>query len=172
MNAPTVLQQTFRAGTFSNIQSADRAVERLLAAGFPKERITVYCTDEVKESHFRQLGYQRPAATDAPGEGVAAASVGTTVGGLAGIAVGAATGAVPLIIAGAAGVSGGSAIGGFLGTIIKGEGENKFVKFYDQELQSGRILVMAEDPGPQAEARLAQVAAILAESATEPSQEN
>ena len=173
MKAPTVLQKSFRAGTFTNLQSADRAVERLLAAGFPKERIAVYCTDEVKESHFRQLGYQRPAATDAPGAGVPGASVGATVGGLAAIAVGAATGAVPLIIiiAGAAGVSGGSAMGGFLGAIIKGEGEkNEFVKFYDKELQSGRILVVAEDQSPQAESRLAQAAVILAESATEPAE--
>ena len=43
MNAPAAMQQSFRAGTFANLQSADRAVERLLAAGFPKERITVLC---------------------------------------------------------------------------------------------------------------------------------
>jgi hypothetical protein len=168
MNAPAVLQQSFRAGTFSNLQFADRAVERLLAAGFPKEEITVLCTDEVKESHFRQLGYQPPPDSDAPGGGVAGASVGATVGGLAAIAVGAATGAVPLIIAGAAGVSGGSAMGGFLGAIIKGEGENEVVKSYDRELRSGRILVVAEDHNPNAEEKLAQAAAILAEPATEP----
>ena len=166
MDAPTVVQQSFRAGTFSNLQSADRAVERLLAAGFPKEQINVVCTDEVKESHFRQLGYQRPADSDAPGGGVAGASVGATVGGLAAIAVGAATGAVPLLIAGAAGVSGGSAMGGFLGTILNGEGQDEVVKFYDQELRSGRILVVAEDHSPQAESKLAQAAAVLAEPAT------
>ena len=168
MHAPAVLQQSFRAGTFSNLQSADRAVERLLAAGFPKEQITVLCTDEVKESHFRQLGYQHPATSDASDGGVAGASVGATVGGLAAIAVGAATGAVPLIIAGAAGVSGGSAMGGFLGAILNGEGENEVVKFYDQELRSGRILVVAEDHSPQAESKLAQAATILAEPATPP----
>ena len=164
MNAPAVLQQSFRAGTFSNLQSGDRAVERLLAAGFPKEQITVVCTDEVKESHFRQLGYQRPPNSEAPDGVAAGASVGATVGGLAAIAVGAATGAVPLIIAGAAGISGGSAMGGFLGAILNGEGENEVVKFYDQELRSGKILVVAEDQSPQAESKLAQAAAILAES--------
>jgi hypothetical protein len=168
MNAPAVLQQSFRAGTFSNLQSADRAVEQLLAAGFSKEQITVLCTDEVKESHFRQLGYERPADSDAPGGGAAGASVGATVGGLAAIAVGAATGAVPLIIAGAAGVSGGSAIGGYLGAIVHGEGENEVVKFYDQEVRSGKILVVAEDHSSPAESKLAQAAAILAESATAP----
>jgi hypothetical protein len=168
MNAPAVLQQSFRAGTFPNLRAADRAVERLLAVGFPKEQITVLCTDEVQESHFRQLGYQPPADSDVAGGGVAGASVGAAVGGLAAIAVGAATGAVPLIIAGAAGVSGGSAMGGFLGSIIKGEGENEVVKFYDRELRNGKILVVAEDHSPQAESKLVQAADILAEPASEP----
>lgn len=165
MNSPAVLQQSFRAGTFSSLQSADQAVARLLAAGFPKEQISVVCTDEVKERHFRQLGYQRPPDSEAPNGAVAGASVGATVGGLAAIAMGAATGAVPLIIAGAAGISGGSVMGGFLGAIIKGEGENEVVAFYDQKLRSGRILVVAEDHSPQAESKLEQAAAILTESA-------
>jgi hypothetical protein len=162
MHTPALLQHSFRAGTFSNLQSADRAVERLLAAGFPKEQITVLCTNEVKESHFRQLGYESPADLDAPSGGLAGASVGAAVGGLVAIAVGAATGAVPLIIAGAAGVSGGSAMGGFLGAIMNGEGDNEIVEFYGQQLRSGKILVVAEDESPQAESKLSQAAAILA----------
>jgi phage tail tape-measure protein len=168
MHAPAILQPSFRAGTFSNLQSADRAVARLLAAGFPKEQITVLCTDEVKESHYRQLGYPPPTDSDAPSTGVAGASIGATVGGLAAIAVGAATGAVPLIIAGAAGVAGGSALGGFLGAVINGEGESAVVKSYDRELRSGRILVVAKDQSPQAESKLLLAEAILAESTTEP----
>ena len=168
MNAPAVLQQSFRAGTFSDLQSADRAVARLLAAGFLKEQITVLCMDEVKESHFRQLGYPPPTDSAAPGTGIAGASIGATVGGLAAIAVGAATGAVPLVIAGAAGVAGGSALGGFLGAIINGEGESAVVKSYDQELRSGRILVVMTDQSPQAESKLAQAEAILTEPTTEP----
>ncbi len=168
MHAPAVLQQSFRAGTFSNLQSADRAVARLLAAGFPKEKITVLCTDEVKESHFRQLGYPPPTDSKNPGGGVPGASIGAAVGGLAAIAVGAATGAVPLIIAGAAGVSGGSAMGGFLGAIMNGEGGNEVVKFYDKELRSGKILVVVEDHSPEADSKLTQAAAILGAAASPP----
>lgn len=165
MNAPAALQPSFRAGTFSNLRSADRAVARLLAAGFPKEQISVLCTDEVKDNHFRELGYERPENSNTSGEGVAGASVGAMLGGLTAIAVGAATGAVPLIIAGAAGISGGSAIGGFFGSIMNGEGENEFVRFYDEELRSGKILIVVEDLSPQAEAKLAQAVVILNESA-------
>ena len=168
MHAPAILQQSFRAGAFSNLLSADRAVERLLAAGFPKEQITVLCTNEAKESHFSQLGYESPADLDIPRRGLAGASIGAAVGGLVAIAVGAATGAVPLIIAGAAGIAGGSAMGGFLGAIMNGEGDNEIVRFYGQQLRSGKILVVAEEEGPQAESKLAQAAAILVEPATEP----
>ena len=171
MDSPAVLQHACRAGTFSSLELADWAVERLLAAGFSKEQITVLSTDEVQESHFRQHGYQRPAASAAPNEGATGATGATavaTVGGLAAIALGAATGAVPLVIAGAAGVSGGSAIGGFLGAIMDGDDENEIVKFYDKELRSGRILVVVEDQSPQAESKLAQAAIILAESTSTP----
>ena len=89
------------------------------------------------------------------------------MGGLAAIAVGAATGAVPLIIAGAAGVAGGSAMGGFIGAVINGEGESAVVKSYDQDLRKGRILVVAKDQSPLAESKLAQAEAILAESTGE-----
>jgi hypothetical protein len=168
MTAPAVLQQSFRAGTFSDLQSADRAVARLLVAGFPKEQITVLCSDEVKESHFRQLGYQHPPDSAAPDGVAAGASVGATVGGLAAIAVGAATGAVPLVIAGVAGISGGSVMGGFLGSLMNGEAASEVDELYGQELRSGKILVVAEDHSPEAEAKLVKAAAALVESATEP----
>jgi hypothetical protein len=54
---------------------------------------------------------------------------------------------------------------------VQGEGENDVVKLYDQELRSGKILVVAEDHSPKAEPKLAQAAAIMAESATAPAQE-
>ena len=166
MNAPDALQPSFRAGTFSSLQSADRAVERLLAAGFARDHITVLCSDGAKESHFREHGYERPADSGAPGGGAAGASAAAVVSGLAAIAVGTATGAVPLIIAGAAGVSAGSAIGGFLGAIMNGEGENEFVRFYDEELRSGKILIVVEDQSSQGELKLMQAALILTESTT------
>ena len=43
------LPQSFRAGVFSTLRGADRAVRRLLDARFTKEQITVICSDEAKE---------------------------------------------------------------------------------------------------------------------------
>ena len=168
MNMPTVVKQSPQAGTFPDLSSADRAVEQLLTAGFSPEQIAVLCTDEAIGDHFLQLGYERPADLHTPGEEAAVTSIGAAVGGVAAIAVGAASGAVPLIIAGVAGIAGGSALGGFLGTMLNGEGENEFVRYYDQEIRHGRILVVADDQNPQADSKRAQAAVILARSATDP----
>ncbi|MCY2965014.1 MAG: hypothetical protein NT069_15495 [Planctomycetota bacterium] len=162
MPSSAVLQSAYRAGLFDSLASADRAVERLLAAGFPKSQIAVLCTDEAKERHFRELGYQPPTESEAPDGVSAGAFVGATMCGLAAIAVSAATGGVPLIIAGAAGVSGGSVMGGFLGAIMEGEAQNKFVTHFDHELQSGKILVLAQAQGSDNDLKLAEAASILA----------
>ncbi len=161
MSSPAVLEKAFRAGLFDSLASADRAVERLLAAGFPKSQIAVLCTDEAKEKHFQELGYQPPTESEAPDGVSAGAFVGATMCGLAAIAVSAATGGVPLIIAGAAGVSGGSVMGGFLGAIMEGEAHNEFVTQFDHELQSGKILVLAEVQGLDNGLQLAEAATIL-----------
>ena len=86
------------------MSAADQAVDRLLAAGFAKDQITVVCSDEAKEKHFRQFEHQDPAGSHAPGAVAAGVSIGAAAGGLTAIAMGAATGAVPLVIAGAAGM--------------------------------------------------------------------
>lgn len=170
MNSPSSLRVSIRAGAFSDLAAADRAADRLLAAGFSKEQITVVCSNAVKERHFSQFEHQFPQFEDRPqaasetasGAGPGA-SIGAAMGGLAAIAVGIAGGGVPLLIAGLAGVSGGSVIGGFLGPILTQEGNNAFGKFYDQALENGKILVAAEDHGPQAETRLAQAGNIFSE---------
>jgi hypothetical protein len=153
--------QNFSVGIISDLDAADRAVAALLAAGFSKDEITAICADEVHESHLRQLAQAHPPHSDVGGGGTAGASIGAAVGGLAAIALGAATGAVPLILAGAAGISGGSAIGGFVGTLVEGEGKSELARYYDQEIRSGKILIAVEEQGPDAAAHLERARQIL-----------
>jgi hypothetical protein len=112
--------QNFAVGIFSDLHAADRAVASLLAVGFSNDEITAICADEVHESHLRRLAQAHPPHSEVGGGATTGASIGAVAGGLAAIALGAATGAVPLILAGAAGISGGSAIGGFVGTLLEG----------------------------------------------------
>ena len=65
-----------RAGSFSALESADRAVSGLLGAGFTKEEITVVCSDEAWEQHFRQFEHQDRAGAHAEGAVTAGASIG------------------------------------------------------------------------------------------------
>ncbi len=157
-----------RAGIYSTLQTADYVVQRLLAAGFLKEEVTVICSDETREKHFREFEHQDPAGSKAPSTVLAGTTIGAAVGSLAAIAMGAVTGTVPLIIAGAAGISGGSAIGGFLGAMLTRGDEKELSNFYDQAVRSGRILVGVEAHGPDAAAKLQQAAAIFHESGAEP----
>ncbi len=167
MNTQT-LQQSVRAASFQELIAADRAVSSLLKAGFGVDEITVICSDEVKESHFERFRHQEPAGSETSGAVGAGVTIGAALGGLTAIAVGAATGAVPLVIAGAAGLSGGSAMGGFLGAMLTRGGEKELSNFYDQEIRQGRILVAVEVHGDQAAPRLASAAKILAEAGSTP----
>jgi hypothetical protein len=152
--------QNFAVGIFSDLHAADRAVEALLAGGFSNDEITAICADEVHESHLRQLAQAHPPHSEVGGGATTGASIGAAVGGLAAIALGAATGAVPLIVAGAAGISGGSAIGGFVGALVEGEGKSELSRYYDQEIRSGKILIAVEEQG--ADAHLERARQILA----------
>jgi hypothetical protein len=150
------------------LPAADTVVQRLLASGFSKEEITVICSDEAVEKHFRRYEHQDQAGTAAPNTVVTGTTVGAAVGGLAGIAIGAATGSVPLLIAGAAGLSGGSAMGGFLGAMLTRGEEKELANYYDQAVRGGRILVGVEVHGPDAPVRLQKAAKIIADSGAEP----
>jgi len=166
--ASTTLEHPVLAGSFASLTEADTAVARLLAAGFCTPEITVVCSDEAKERHFRQFQHQDPAGTDAAMAVGAGVSIGALVGGLSAIAVSAASGAIPLVIAGAAGLSAGSAMGGFLGAMLTRGEEKELSNYYDQEIRLGRILVAVEVHGPHAARRLAQAASIVRDSGADP----
>jgi hypothetical protein len=166
MPSPTELEESVRAGIFSSLPDADAAVQKLLAAGFTTDQITVICSDETKERHFREFEHQEPAGEHAAEAAAAGASIGAVAGGLTAIAVGAASGAVPLVLAGAAGLAGGSALGGFVGAMLTRGTEKELSDFYDQAVRKGDVVVAVEVHGPQAKSRLARAAAILERQGT------
>lgn len=168
MDTKTTPEKPVRAGVFNSLLDADRAVSRLLESGFTKEEITVICSDEARESHFREFEHQDPAGTHAASAVTAGASVGAAVGGLTAIAVGAATGAVPLIIAGGAGVAAGTGLGTFLGAMLTRGEEKELSNYYDQAVTSGKIVVAVEVKGPHAFVRLPQAAKIIADAGADP----
>ena len=71
---------------------------------------------------------------------------------------------MPLILAGAAGITGGSAIGGFVGALVEGEGKSELARYYDQEIRSGKILIAVEEQGHDAAAHLERARQILTQA--------
>ncbi|MGQ0633210.1 MAG: hypothetical protein ACT4QC_01260 [Planctomycetaceae bacterium] len=166
MPQQTELEESVRAGIFSSLPDADHVVQKLQAAGFGRDQITVICSDETKERYFREFEHQQPAGTHAAEATAAGASIGAVAGGLTAIAVGAASGAVPLILAGAAGLAGGSALGGFVGAMLTRGTEKELSNFYDQAVRKGDVVVAVEDHGPQAASQLARAAEIFRRAGT------
>src|SRR5262245_56134444 len=92
MTQNQVLEQPIRAGVFYSLPAAQKAVEQLTSAGFTTEQITVVCSDETKELHFREFEHQLPAGTMLPEAATAGSAIGAAVGGLAATAAGVAAG--------------------------------------------------------------------------------
>jgi hypothetical protein len=160
--------RSVRAGVFSSLAKAHRAVDLLRAAGFTTSQITVVCSDETKEREFHDLEHQKPAGTNAPAAAATLGAVGATVGGLAAGAAGIATGGLPLIVAGGAGLLTGGMLGGFLGAMLTRGVEKEAANFYDQAVTDGKLLVTVEVDAADAKARLARAESILSEAGAEP----
>jgi hypothetical protein len=158
----------FRAGVFETVPLAKEAVDALLAEGFAVEQITVICSDEVKEQHFREFEHTEPAGTNTPAAAAVGSAVGATVLGATTAGLGALIGPDAAAAMGGAGLWTGTIFGGFVGAMLSRGTENELADFYSQALQEGKILVAAEAHGPEAEAQLAKAAAVLAEKGAEP----
>jgi hypothetical protein len=143
-------------------------VEKLLAAGFTRDRITVVCSDETKEREFRDFVHEQPAGANTPAAAMAGGTMGAAIGGLAAGAAGIAAGGLPLLIVGGAGLLTGGVLGSFLGAMLTRGIEKEAADFYDQAVTEGKLLVTVEDHGPQAASSLARAEQILASAGAEP----
>jgi hypothetical protein len=171
MNQPTELtkvERPFEAGVFDTVEGAARAVEGLMGAGFSKEQITVMCSDATKERYFRAFEHQEPAGTYSATATVAGSAIGAIAAGLTIIASAVATGGVTLLAAGPITAAAGGVAGGFIGAMMTRGVEKELANFYQQAVVEGRILVAAEDEGPNAYQRLTRAAKVLADAGARP----
>ncbi len=157
-----------RVGVFSTVAAADRAIDRLLAAGFTREQLTVVCSAGPAHEHFKTFEHQEPAGTYTPAATAAGAGVGAALGGLTAIAGAVATGGVALLAAGGIAAWTGGVVGGLVGAMMTRGVEKELANFYNQAVMEGKILVAAEDHGSDAAYRLATASRILAETGAEP----
>ena len=138
-------------GVFNERHEADRAIDDLVKAGFRNDQIGVVTRDAQGKTAFKNQGEAETHAGSGASVGVAA---GAGIGGLVGLGV--LAGVIPVIgPAIAAGtlatiltnVAGGAAIAGLSGALIGWGIPEEHAKYYDGQLQAGRIVVTvhAED---------------------------
>ena len=138
-------------GVFNERHEADRAIDDLIKAGFRNDQIGVVTRDAQGKTVVKNQGEAESHAGSGAAVGVAA---GAGIGGLVGLGV--LAGVIPVIgPAIAAGTlatiltnaAGGAAIAGLSGALIGWGIPEEHAKYYDGQLQSGRVVVTvhAED---------------------------
>jgi outer membrane lipoprotein SlyB len=163
------LARPIRAGIFSNVEKAEEAIDRLLAAGFVKDQITVVTSDEGMRRHFNNVKLQEPAGAHTEEAVVIGSSFGAALGAIGIGAVGVALGGVPLlVVAGTYGLVAGGVVGGFVGAMLTRGIENEVANFYDQEVADGNLLVAVEVDELDAKLSLWDAERILAEAGAKP----
>ncbi len=156
--------ESVRAGVFTDLVRADRAVSSLVAAGFPKGTITVICP-ECDSAHFRDCLRREPGGTHTAAAAAGGGAIGALLGGLAVAAGVFATGGAAIFVVGP--LLAGAGAGTFIGAMVSRGFEREVTNYYDQALQKGSILVAVHDEGPDRVARLAAAELILGSGSTE-----
>ncbi len=126
---------------------AQLALEKLLAAGFPKSGVSVVsrslkgAESDVKKA--LQFG------DDMERDGTLGAGIGAIVGALGGGTVMTAFGASVLVVAGPLVALTGAIVGGLVGAIAGWGIHHDQAAKYQQKIQSGKVLLVAHDSNPQ-----------------------
>ena len=167
MKSTETIQRPFRAGVFSTVPTADRAVRRLLEAGISPDQVSVVCSNEVIQRHFARFHHEDPAGEHTPAMAASGSAIGAAIGGLAVAGASIATGGVALVMAGGLALVTGGVFGGLVGAMVNRGVENELANFYDQAVQKGKILVAVEVEDDESD-KIAQADRIIAEEGAEP----
>jgi hypothetical protein len=132
-------------GIYSSGEHAERAVDTLIAAGFPSENISVLLPDTRSTKEFAHV-----KETKAPEGTAAGATTGGVIGGTLGVLAGVGALAIPgvgpfiaagPIMAGLAGLGVGGAVGGLVGALV-GMGIPEYeAKRYEGQVKNGGTLL-------------------------------
>jgi len=138
-------KNTATFGIYANREMAEGSVDRLVAAGFRNEDISVLLQDNVGTKDFAHEKHTK-APEGATTGAVAGGLIGGTLGVLAGIGLLAVPGLGPLVAAGPiiaalTGVGSGGVVGGVIGALV-GMGIPEYeAKRYEGRIKAGGILL-------------------------------
>ncbi len=161
------LDRPVRVGVFSDVAHADQAVERLLAAGYSRDQLSVICSDEKIRAHYEGIKTEEPAGAHTPLAVAAGGTIGA-IGGLALAAVGAGMGNPALLAAGGLAFWTGGVVGGLVAAMMTRGIEKSAAEFYSQALTDNKILVAVESHDDDHALSLVRAEKILNEAGAEP----
>jgi hypothetical protein len=153
--AHTKNDKPVRVAVFDQVYKAEQAVEALLLEGFEKDQISVICSDPAKERHFKEFEAEQ-AGEAAPRRAAVGGVIGATLGGLAAAAALVTSGGVAVVAAGhlVASQAMGGIAGGFIGAMTSRGVDKEAAEYYEQSIEKGKILVVAEDKSDQGPKKL------------------
>lgn len=143
---------TRKVGVFNNSDEAIQAIRQLQALGFTNEEISVVSRDAAMKDYVAEENLEE-MGTSATTTG---AVTGGVIGGLGALLIElgliAIPGIGPFLAVGPVGAAlvgalAGGTVGGVLGALVDLGFEEDEARFYDEQFQQGRILVMVEDDG-------------------------
>lgn len=158
----------YRIGVFDTSAEAERAIQSLLDAGFRKEELAVLCAEKCRTQFASEVPTPSPAGELTPQAIATGGVLGATIGGLTLAVTALASGGASLLAAGTVLIGGGALAGSFTGAMMTRGFEKEIADYYDQAVQSGKILVAVEVHGDKAQARRARAEEIFKEAGKQP----
>ncbi len=159
-----------RVGVFATVAQATQAIDRLLAAGFDQEQISVISSDKTKEQYFEDFKNPPLTREQLPQAVAAGGAIGALLAGLtavAGLATTMGIGIValgPILVA----LGAGAVSGGLIGAMMTRGFSKELTEYYDQAVTSGKILVAVEHEGKEGAETLSKAEVIFREAGAEP----
>lgn len=168
MENASTLERPIRVGVYLTLRTADCAVDNLLKAGFSREQISVICSNQTVEDHFRAFEHEQPAGSHTAAAVGVGGAIGAVLGGLTVLAGAVTTAGLGLLAAGGLAAWTGGIVGGLVGAMMTRGVEHELADYYDQAVSAGKILVAVEDHSEAQRQRLARAEEILAGCGAEP----
>ena len=145
--------QPFRAGFFTDVAAAERAIAALRSFGFATKQIAIICPERFRSAMGHDIPIAERPANEAPERIIEGSVIGGTLGGIALAVTTLATGGLGLL-PGAMVLIGGGALAGGFSTLIVEDGYQKGIgEYYVQAIANDQIAVgvYAENANPELE---------------------
>jgi hypothetical protein len=153
-------QGAFCAGFFPNVPAAEHAIDGLLAAGFPAQRLGVVCPEKFRDTLPSEIEREDPPSESSPVHIAEGAAIGAALGGVALAAAAIVTGGAALAPSAMVLVGGGAIAGGLTDLIVSSGYRRGIDEYFAQAHERGEILVGVH-LDDEANQRFGDVASIL-----------